>query len=154
MAILPPLVIPTLAAVARPVSLSWLIRHDIVPVGCAFLGVVGAGWWYVRRSLRPGATPPLPASAPTGPGSRAEWWRLLRYAFGVTLGGYLVFALIIGVFYLVLGDAGSKYLRQGFGLGAVLAFGIALPGFLAISALAELWRLARGRFTGSPGARR
>ena len=121
----------------RPVSFSSLLRHDVVPVGCAFLAVVAMEWAYLRASAGERAAPA--AGPPPG------WRRLVRYVVGLTVGGYLAFAAIVGVFYFVLGDAGSRYLRQGFGLGAALAFGIALPGLLAAAGLAELWRRLRGR---------
>lgn len=124
-------------AAVRSVWFPSLLRHDVVPVGCAFLAVVAMEWAYLRTSARERAAPAT--------GSPPGWRRLVRYAVGLTVGGYLAFAAIVGVFYFVLGDAGPKYLRQGFGLGAALAFGIALPGLLAVAGLAELWRRARGR---------
>jgi hypothetical protein len=58
-------------------------------------------------------------------------------------GGYLLFLLIVGVFYFVLGDHDERFLLQALREGSVLTFAIVVPAFLLISWLYE--RPARPR---------
>jgi Family of unknown function (DUF6256) len=115
-----------------------VFRQDIAPVGSAYLvfGVVFV--WYARRRRR------RPETGEVLPTRRAlDWKSFLRSVAATIAGGYLVFALIIAIFYLVLGGQPRNFIPQSLIQGSVLAFGVVLPAFVALTLAEAAWR--RGR---------
>jgi hypothetical protein len=121
-------------------NLARVLRQDIAPVGTAYLVFVTVLVWYARRrgrAKRPDGTEGLCTRA------APDWKRLLRSVVATLAGGYLVFALIIAVFYLVLGGQPSDFIPLSLVQGSVLAFGIVLPAFVALSLAEAVWRCRR-----------
>jgi len=103
----------------------------VAPLVAAFVLFVGIVVVAVRR--------PSPAVEPV-PGRRPFLTRLVSTA----VGGYAAFLLIVLVFHLVI--AGQRDVMGGAAAsGAALAFGIALPAFLALSAIEAAVRRRRRR---------
>jgi hypothetical protein len=80
-----------------------------------------ARWSHQAQSAAPGsrASPPLP--------------QLIRALAGTIVTGYALFALIIAVFYFVLGDEPRTFVPQSLVQGVVLAFGIVFPSFVIVT---------------------
>jgi hypothetical protein len=106
-------------------SQSWIrvLRQDVAPVASAYLVFLAIFAWYLRRRRHPG---PPSASTIAGP---PRWPALARSVAGTVLGGYAFFALVILIFYLVLGGQPGNFISQSLAQGAVLAFGVVLPAF-------------------------
>jgi hypothetical protein len=122
-------------------SLTRVLRQDIAPVGSAYLFflIVFVRYALRRRDApeRSGSRPPMAVSPST------SWAILLRRVAGRLMGGYLVFALIIAVFYLVLGAQSRNFVPQSLAQGSVLAFGVVLPAFLLLTWVEVVWRRRR-----------
>ena len=116
-------------------NLARVLRQDIAPVGSAYLVLLTVFVWYATRRTRwPETGEPVPARrAP-------DRMSLLRAVAATVAGGYLVFALIIAIFYLVLGGQPSDFIPQSLVQGSILAFGIVLPSFVALTLGEAAWR--------------
>jgi hypothetical protein len=112
-------------AEAEPLDWERVLRQAVVPVAAAY-----AGWLLILRAYRRG---PGPRAAVPSPGAEPTYRDLVRYLLRTAVMGYLLFLLVVGVFYLVLGDETPELLVDAAGGGAVLAFGIAVPGLLITS---------------------
>jgi Family of unknown function (DUF6256) len=110
------------AAGANPKDWLDVLRHDVAPVASAFAVWVAVLVSYCRstRRRRPLRAPPLGRKAFEGLASMA-------------VGGYLVFLAIVVVFYFVLGGEKPSFIVQALREGSVLAFGMVVPAFLALS---------------------
>jgi hypothetical protein len=105
-------------------------------VGSAYLVFLAIFVAHLRRSRDRGG-PPVPAASVRGPASLAG-------AVAATgLGGYAVFALVIVVFYLVLGDEPADFVPRSLAQGAVLAFGVVLPAFVLLGLAGSIRRRRR-----------
>jgi small-conductance mechanosensitive channel len=97
-------------------------------------------------ALRAGFRSPLrrrPAAPP--PASLDDWRRLVRLLAATALGGYAVFLALILFFYLALGGQGRGFVADALGSGAMLAFAVVVPSFLAMEAARALFRRATSR---------
>jgi Family of unknown function (DUF6256) len=118
-------------------SLSEVLRQDIAPVVTAFLGLLVLFVWYATRRGRVVAKQE-PALGPiTGP---IDWRKLARRLAGTMIGGYVIFALIIGIFYFVLGEQAGNFVQQSLAQAAILEFGIVLPAFVLLTWVESGWR--------------
>jgi hypothetical protein len=103
------------------------LRDAVLPVLAAYAFFVALLVLYARDPKR---------SVARGGGLPPPWPVLLRYLAVMVPMGYLVFLAIVFVFYPLLGaTTPSALLTQAVGLGALLAFGVALPAFLFLSYL-------------------
>ena len=119
-------------------TLSRVLRQDIAPVGSAYLVFVALFVWYAsRRRRRPETSDVVPT--PRAPDVKS----LLRSVAATVAGGYLVFALVIAIFYLVLGGQPGDFIPQSLVQGSVLAFGVVLPAFVALTLAEAAWRRRR-----------
>jgi hypothetical protein len=102
------------------------VRDAVLPVLAAYAFLVALLVVHARDGRR---------SAPDArEQSRPPWPALLRYLGVLITMGYLVFLAIVFVFYPLLGaTTPSALLTQAVGMGALLAFGIALPSFVLLS---------------------
>jgi membrane protease YdiL (CAAX protease family) len=120
-------------------NLGHVLRQDIAPVGSAYLVFVIVFVWYATRQRgRPGTSEAVPTRRAT------DVMPLLRSVAVTIAGGYLVFAVIITIFYLVLGEQPSNFIPQSLVQGSVLAFGIVLPSFVALTLAEATWRRRDG----------
>ena len=126
-------------------SLTRVLRQDIAPVGSAYLVFLIVFIWYAARR-RSGTLPGQRSAAIT---AEVRWTAFLRLLVLMMAGAYLVFALIIAIFYLLLGGQPRNFVPQSLAQGAVLAFGIVLPAFLLLTAAESAWR--RHRSSGRVG---
>jgi hypothetical protein len=104
------------------------LRDAVLPVLAAYAFFVALLVRYARDPKR---------SVPrTGNGRPPPWPVLLRYLAVLVTMGYLVFLVIVFVFYPLLGaTTPSALLTQAVGMGALLAFGVALPAFVFLSSM-------------------
>lgn len=80
----------------------------------------------------------------TAEGSRpVTFGGLLARVFFVATAAYVVLVGIVGLFVAVAGADPSRLLRGVVGGGAVLAFGVVVPGFLILSLIAAAARRAK-----------
>jgi hypothetical protein len=126
--------------VGPSVSLTRVFRQDIAPVGSAYLVFLIVFIRYAARR-RSGTSPPGQRSAAIT--AEIGWTAFLRLLVLILVGAYLVFALIIAIFYLVLGGQPRKFVPQSLAQGAVLAFGIVLPAFVLLTTAESAWRRRR-----------
>jgi hypothetical protein len=101
----------------------------VAPLVAAFVLFVGIVTVAVRR--------------PSPPVERARRWRpFLTRLVSTAVGGYAAFLLIVLVFHRVI--AGQRDVMGGAAAsGALLAFGIAVPAFVAFSAIEAVVRRRR-----------
>jgi Family of unknown function (DUF6256) len=113
---------------------SHLIRQDLIPIVTGYLllmGVLAGGLWALCRRVRSGR--------PTGraTGRHDHGWRaLIWHVLADALGGYLLLAAIVLLYYYGVARVGSNFLDSAFS-GSALLLGIALPVFLAASWLSR-----------------
>jgi len=113
---------------------SHLIRQDLVPIVTGYvllMGVLGAGLWSLGRRLRSGR----PTGRATGRhdhGWRALVWHVLADA----LGGYLLLAAIVVLYYYGVAKVASNFLDSAFS-GSALLLAVVSPVFLAASWLSH-----------------
>jgi hypothetical protein len=113
---------------------SHLIRQDLVPMVTGYLllmAVLVGGLWALGRRVRSGR--------PTGRSvGRHEhgWSALVWHVLADALGGYLLLAAIVVVYYYGIAKVGSNFLSSAFSGTAVL-LAIALPAFLAASLFSQ-----------------
>jgi hypothetical protein len=141
------------AAGAEPGSAWDVLRHDVIPVGAAYLVFLGILVAY-RRAKRgsPGTSGPARDPRQWGwtttkgspNGSPPPWIDLLRYLVAMVAGGYAFFLAIVVVFYFVLGGEDWAFIRQALVEGSLLAFAVVLPAFMLLTWLEDLLR-SRGR---------
>jgi len=128
---------------------SHLIRSDLIPIisGYAIVMVVLAvGLRAARRRVRAGQ--PLTRY----PGRHDHGWpSLIWHVAADALGGYLVLAAVVVLYYYFVARVGSNFLESEFSGGAVL-LAIAVPLYLIGSWLRER-RLSRPGQPGPPGGR-
>lgn len=126
---------------------SHLIRSDLIPVisGYAIVMVVlAAGLRAARRRVRAGQ--PLTRYA----GRHDHGWpSLIWHIVADALGGYLVLAVVVVLYYYFVAKVGSNFLESEFS-GAAVLLAIAVPLYLIGSWLRER-RLSRAGQPGPPG---
>jgi hypothetical protein len=117
-----------------------LIRSDLVPIISGYvilMAVLAAGLRLQRR----GAAAGRPASRLTGRRDRG-WRALILHVLADALGGYLVLAAVVLLYYYGVAKVGSNFLDSAF-TGTALLLGLSLPLFIAISWLT--WRRGQPR---------
>ena len=118
---------------------SHLIRSDLVPMISGYvilMAVLACGLWLQRRRAAAGR----PVSRLTG--RRGRGWRaLILHVVADALGGYLVLAAVVVLYYYGVARVGSNFLDSAF-TGTALLLGITLPLFIAFSWLT--WRRPPG----------
>lgn len=70
---------------------------------------------------------------------RASWGRLLRLLLITSTAGYLTFLAIVGLYYWLLVRQSRLFIQQAVTGGAFLAYGVAVPAFLVLSWLEEVF---------------
>lgn len=123
-------------------NVSRVLRQDVAPVGSAYLGFLVVLVWYARSRRRAGAIG-LGRRSVAGPPRELTWPSLLRSLAARVAAGYVVFALIIAVFYLVLGGQPKDFIPESLVQGSVLAFGVVLPAFALLTFFESAWRRRR-----------
>jgi Co/Zn/Cd efflux system component len=124
---------------------SHLIRSDLVPIISGYvilMAVLAAGLRLQRRRAAAGR----PASRLTGRRDRG-WRALILHVLADALGGYLVLAAVVLLYYYGVAKVGSNFLDSAF-TGTALLLGLSLPLFIAISWL--IWRRGQPRRPRSP----
>ncbi len=112
-------------------SLTFILRRDVAPVGSAYLGFLGIFVLYVRQRRR--GMQEARSGSSAVPAARLRGPALFRLLAGTLAGGYLFFAGVILVFYLVLGGQARNFVSQSLAQGAVLAFAVVLPAFAVLT---------------------
>ena len=123
--------------------MSDLLRHDVIPVLSGYLLLMAMLLAAGRQGERPRARmapyrygairarTPLGSREPEhGPGP-ARWSRLLAYLLTTAAGGYVLFLAIVLIYYFTLGGESARFVRDAVFGGGWLAFGIAIPAFMA-----------------------
>ncbi len=119
---------------------SHLIRSDLIPIvtGYAIVMVIlAAGLLNARRRIRTGR----PLTRYTGRFDRG-WPALLYHALTDVLGGYLLLAGVVVLYYYFVARLGGNFLDSEFSGSAVL-LAIALPVFFLASVLSRRRRGGR-----------
>jgi hypothetical protein len=109
---------------------SHLIRSDLIPIVTGYvllMGVLAVGLWAARRRVRAGR----PLTRYTGRLDRG-WPAFLWHVLADALGGYLLLASVVVLYYYFVARVGSNFLDSAFSGSAVL-LGLALPVFFAAS---------------------
>ena len=125
---------------------SHLIRSDLVPITSGYvilMAILAAGLRLQRRRTAAGQ----PLTRLTGRrdrGFRALIWHVLADA----LGGYLLLAAIVVLYYYGVARVAGNFLDSAF-TGTALLLGISLPLFLAVSGLT--WWRGQSRERGGSG---
>jgi Family of unknown function (DUF6256) len=113
------------------------MRQDLLPMVVGYaLTMTALG---VGMSLARTPAPAMPERR------RGGWPSLIRHLVGTALGGYGVLMVIVVLYYALIARQGRGFLRSAFTGNAMLAFGIALPGLLAISFVIDRLRRRRER---------
>ena len=81
---------------------------------------------------------------------RVAWGRIVLGIVLTVAGGYLLFVAMIGAYVAASGNGSGGLLGHAIKGGAVLAFGIVAPGFVALSGAAGLKRRLRQSAGNSP----
>ena len=115
-------------------SIGRIAGQVIAPTLVAFLLFLAALWAASR-------TPAVRTPPSDPPADLGDWARLVRFLGGTALGGFAVFLAIVLLFYLALGGQGPGFVADALGSGAMLAFAVVVPSFMAM----ELLRAARKR---------
>jgi Family of unknown function (DUF6256) len=100
-------------------------------------GLFLLGLWAGSRT----PTVRTPPSDP--PADLSDWARLVRFLGATALGGYVVFLALVLIFYFALGGQGPGFVADALGAGAMLAFAVVLPSFLAMELARALVRRRR-----------
>lgn len=125
-------------------SLSRILRQDIAPVGSAYLGFLALFVWYGRHRRHPEADGGRPGARRSWSDPlQIRWPAFVRQLAGTLAGGYLFFASVILIFYLVLGGQAGNFIPQSLTQGAVLAFAVVLPAFAVLTWTEAAWRRRR-----------
>jgi Family of unknown function (DUF6256) len=125
---------------------SHLIRSDLIPIVTGYLIVMvilAVGLRNARRRTRAGQ----PLTRYTGRIDRG-WPAFLYHALTDGLGGYLLLAGVVVLYYYFVARVGGSFLDSEFSGSAILV-GIAFPIYFAASLLRQHRRGRRG--TGQPG---
>jgi hypothetical protein len=125
---------------------SHLIRSDLIPIVTGYLIVMvilAAGLLNARRRTRTGR----PLTRFTGRIDRG-WPALLYHALTDALGGYLLLAGVVVLYYYFVARLGGNFLDSEFS-GSALLLAIAFPVFFAGSLLSRYRQ--RRRDTGEAG---
>jgi hypothetical protein len=118
---------------------SHLIRSDLIPIGTGYallMVVLAAGLWGGRRRVRAGR----PITRYTGRLDRG-WPAFIAHVLTDALGGYLLLAGVVLLYYYLVARVASNFLDSAFS-GSALLLAVALPVYLAASWL-SLRRSAR-----------
>jgi len=119
-------------------SVGHLVGQVLIPSLVAY-GLFLAALWAGSRT----PTPRTKAADP--PANVDDWVRLVRFLGATALGGFVAFLVIVLVFYYALGGQGRGFVADALGSGAMLAFAVVVPSFLAMEAIRVLVRRARRR---------
>jgi Co/Zn/Cd efflux system component len=128
---------------------SHLIRQDLVPIVTGYLllmAVLAGGLWSLSRRQRSGR--------PTGRYAGRHdhgWSALVWHVLADALGGYLLLAAIVLLYYYGVARVGSNFLDSAFS-GTALLLAIALPVFLAASWLRQRRATRRAGPKTGPGS--
>ncbi len=109
---------------------SQLIRSDLIPIVTGYLIVMvilAVGLWNARRRVRAGR----PLTRYTGRLDRG-WLALLYHAVTDALGGYLLLAGVVVLYYYFVARVGGSFLDSEF-TGSALLIAIAFPVYAAAS---------------------
>ena len=123
-------------------ALGATITQVVVPLLGLFLIFMLMG----RASLRALATEDADASDQSDGAAQQgaqQRRRFLRYAAMTTVGGYLLFAGVIGLYELLVGRSASGIFGSALSYGAFLAFAVALPLFVALELVESMLRARR-----------
>ena len=112
-------------------SVSFILRRDVAPVGSAYLGFLGIFVLYLRQRRR--EMEEARSGSSEAAALRLRPPALFRLLASMLAGGYLFFAAAILVFYLVLGGQARNFVSQSLAQGAVLAFAVVLPAFAVLT---------------------
>jgi Family of unknown function (DUF6256) len=123
-------------------NVSRVLRQDVAPVGSAYLVLLVVLVWYAKSRRRGGPTGPGRPSV-AGAARDLTGPSLVRSLAASLAAGYVVFALIIAVFYLVLGGQPKDFIPESLLQGSVLAFGVVLPAFVLLTLAESAWRRRR-----------
>jgi hypothetical protein len=117
-------------------SVGRIAGQVVAPTLVAYLLFL-AGLWAGSRT----PTQRTPPSDP--PADLGDWARLVRFLGTTALGGFVVFLALVLFFYLALGGQGPGFAADALGSGAMLAFAVVVPSFLAMELLRSLVRRRR-----------
>jgi hypothetical protein len=120
------------------VALGHFLGQVIAPTVVAF-GLFLAALWSGSR------TPIVKTPVADPPATLEDWRRLVRFLVVTAAGGFGAFLAIVLVFYFALGGQGRGFVADALGSGAMLAFAVVVPSFLAIELVRSLLRRARRR---------
>ncbi len=121
---------------------SHLIRSDLIPIPTGYLIVMvilAVGLWNARRRTRAGQ----PLTRYPGRIDRG-WPAFLYHALTDALGGYLLLAGVVVLYYFFVARLGGNFLDSEFS-GSALLLAIAVPIYLAATLLRRHRRGQRGR---------
>jgi hypothetical protein len=128
---------------------SHLIRSDLIPIVTGYLIVMvilAVGLLNARRRTRAGR----PLARYTGRIDRG-WPALLYHALTDALGGYLLLAGVVVLYYYFVARLGGNFLDSEFS-GSALLLAVAFPIFFAGSLLTRRRRARRGPGQGGEDA--
>ena len=117
-------------------SVGRIAGQVVAPTLVAFLLFL-AGLWAGSRT----PTQRTPPSDP--PAGLGDWALLVRVLGGTALGGFVVFLALVLLFYFALGGQGPGFVADALGSGAMLAFAVVVPAFLAMELARALLRRRR-----------
>jgi hypothetical protein len=134
---------PVPGVLALPSGLDRLLRGDVIPLLVLYLLIVGL-LVYCARELRreEGRSPRVSDLSITT--ATPVWPRLLSLIATTAAAGYALFLLAIGVYYGAVIKQPGTFLEAVTG-GGFLDFGIAVPGFVLLSAGQRFGERARAR---------
>jgi len=107
---------------------------------------------WARRQAREERTPPASARAATL--HRRPWPKMLLRELVTVAGGYVTFVALIGAYVLASGGDPGHILQHAVRGGALLAFGVVVPGFALLSGAARVWDRVCRRWSPTLGWRR
>jgi hypothetical protein len=117
-------------------SVSRIAGQVLAPTLVAY-GLFLLGLWAGSRT----PTVRTPPSEP--PANLTDWGQLVRFLVMTAVGGYVVFLALVLIFYSALGGQGPGFVADSFGAGAMLAFAVVVPSFLAMELARALVRKRR-----------
>jgi hypothetical protein len=121
---------------------SHLIRQDLLPVGVGYailMIVLAGGLWAARRRVASGR----PLIRHTGRRRDRGWPAFLWHVAADALGGYLLLATVVVLYYYLVAKVGSNFLDSEF-TGSALLLAIALPIYVGATWLRQRRAASRG----------